>query len=279
MNLLARILQRIAIFAISVGVIWLIVTQVFARIDERSPLFVALLLTYIISAYVILPQIIHLSVMILRRGRIPHMTRAPDGLPADPVNIILTGTMGELIAAFAAAGWHKADELTLRSGWKMIRSFIFNKPYPQAPFSSLYLFGREQDFGFQEPVGNSPRKRHHIRFWAANINPEAKMSDLSYWMKKRPVDRSNPANLTASHIWVGAGTEDLGFGLSSLTYQISHRTDKRIDEERDHILDCLRRSGHIAGQSERMISAGALVAGKYVSDGKIVHVELEKLDS
>jgi hypothetical protein len=272
MNVVSRILQRAVMFAISVGALWLIVTQVFVRIDERTPLFVAFLLTYAVSAYVILPQIIHLSVMVLRRGRIPHMTRAPDGLPADPVNIILTGTMDELVAAFAAAGWHKADELTLRTGWKMVRSFILNKPYPEAPFSSLYLFGREQDFGFQEAVGDSPRKRHHIRFWAANINPEAKMRDLSYWMKKRPVDHSNPANLAASHIWVGAGTQDLGLGLAALTYQISHRTDKRIDAERDYILGCLRQNGQIC--EERSIEAETLVAGKYISDGKIVCAKL-----
>ena len=36
--------------------------------------------------------------------------------------------------------------------------------------SILYLFGRGQDIGFQKAIDNSPRKRHHIRFWALKSN-------------------------------------------------------------------------------------------------------------
>ena len=52
----------------------------------------------------------------------------------------------------------------------MAVSFVFNRPYPTAPFSSLYLFGRKQDIGFQKAIDGSPRKRHHVRFWA--LSPE-----------------------------------------------------------------------------------------------------------
>jgi hypothetical protein len=45
----------------------------------------------------------------------------------------------------------------------MIVAFVRNSPYPTAPFSTLYLFGRGQDIGFQKAIDDSPRKRHHIR--------------------------------------------------------------------------------------------------------------------
>jgi len=46
----------------------------------------------------------------------------------------------------------------------MVRAFALNSPYPTAPFSTLYLFGRGQDIGFQKAIDDSPRKRHHIHF-------------------------------------------------------------------------------------------------------------------
>jgi hypothetical protein len=64
----------------------------------------------------------------------------------------------------------------------MIRTFIFNKPYPTAPFSTLYLFGRGQDIGFQKAIDNSPRKRHHIRFWALSlVRAEETLGTASFW--------------------------------------------------------------------------------------------------
>jgi hypothetical protein len=82
------------------------------------------------------------------------------------VNVALIGTLQQLRSAFASLGWSEADQLGLASSWGMIRAFVFNSPYPTAPFSSLYLFGRGQDIGFQKAIDNSPRKRHHVRFWA-----------------------------------------------------------------------------------------------------------------
>ena len=34
-----------------------------------------------------------------------------------------------------------------------------------APASPLFIFGRQQDFAYQQEVDGSPGKRHHIRFW------------------------------------------------------------------------------------------------------------------
>ncbi|WP_342021788.1 LssY C-terminal domain-containing protein [Methyloceanibacter marginalis] len=37
----------------------------------------------------------------------------------------------------------------------MAKTFVLNQPYPTAPFSTLFLFGRGQDIGFQKAIGDS----------------------------------------------------------------------------------------------------------------------------
>ena len=123
-------------------------------------------LTYGIAAYLILPRVIRMGLKVLQRKLVPSFTVTGDGLPGDPVNLALIGTLAQLRAAFATLGWLEADRLSLASSWGMVRAFVLNSPYPTAPFSTLYLFGRGQDIGFQKAIDNSPRKRHHIRFWA-----------------------------------------------------------------------------------------------------------------
>ena len=272
MNFIARWFQRIVIGALVLLALWIIVTQVFERLNERVPLFLALALTYVLSAYFILPRIVQFGLVIARRGRIPQMTRAADGLPADPVNILLIGSGESLIKAFEKAGWVRADPLTIWTAWKMARAFAFNTAYSTAPFSSHYLFGRRQDHGFQEPIGKSPRKRHHVRFWAANIDPDADPTDFKYWTRKHEIDPLRPL------IWVGAATEDIGIGFTNLTYQISHQVNKHIDEEREYILETLRDIGTIT--DEHHVDSGRVVIGKYISDGRILTATLvEPIDS
>src|SRR5215469_1433417 len=166
MRSLARLFQRLLIFGLGIFCVWLIVFVVFETADRRLPWILAVGTTYGIAAYIILPQAIRMGLKILHRKRVPSYTITGDGLPGDPVNVALGGTLQQLRAAFAALGWSEADRLSLASSWGMIRAFVSNSPYPTAPFSTLYLFGRGQDIGFQKAIDNSPRKRHHVRFWA-----------------------------------------------------------------------------------------------------------------
>ena len=76
-----------------------------------------------------------------------------------------------------------------------------NAPYPTAPFSSLYLFGRRQDVGFQEPIDNSPRKRHHVRFWALGLaRSEDDVATAGFWLNTDKPPTGEPV------LWVGAAT-------------------------------------------------------------------------
>jgi len=246
---------------IQAGILWLIVSQIFVRLEERLPFFVAALATYVISAYVILPFLVQFWLLLTRQGRIPRFTKSRDGLTVDPVNLILLGTIDQLEAAFKKIDWHKADKVNLKTSIKMIDRFIRNKPYKTAPFSYLFLFGRRQDIGFQKEIGDSPRKRHHIRFWGADKNKVIDPFDVNYWTKKQKFNHKK------SMMWIGAGSMDVGFGLTRLTYRISHRVDHDVDKERDFIIRELKQAGCIS--RVYYYKPGALKVGKYTSDGRI----------
>lgn len=265
MRFLIRLLQRVLIFGLGILSVWLIVF-VFELVDRRLPWVLALALTYAVAAYLILPRIVLMGIKILRRRRVPRFAMTGDGLPGDPVNLVLTGTLQQLHAAFAAAGWSGADRLGLKSSWRMARAFVFNSPYPTAPFSTLFLFGRGQDVGFQKPIGDSPRKRHHIRFWAMSLaHADSAMGTTSFWLN---IDRP-PAGERVH--WVGAGTKDTGFSLTRLTFQITHATDADTNAERDYIVAELKKNG-VIGEIVSYQAGEQLGAGKvnrYITDGDV----------
>ena len=265
---LVRLFQRLLVLGLGVLSVWLIV-YVFKLVDRRLPSVLALALSYAIAAYVILPRSVHLGVAILRRKRVPSYTVTGDGLPGDPVNVVLVGTLQQLRAAFAAAGWSEADRLSVTSTWRMIRAFVCNSPYPTAPFSTLFLFGRGQDIGFQKCINNSPRRRHHVRFWALNLAQEASLGQAQFWRKAAPPPPD------ARVLWVGAGTKDTGFSLTRLTFQITHATDADTDIERDFIITELN-SIRVIGETVSYRAGQHLPehVNRYVTDGEVTMASL-----
>ena len=149
----------------------------------------------------------------------PRITHTADGHPGDPINIVLVGAEPDLIRAMAAAGWFPADPITLQSSVRIAVDSVFRKPDNAAPVSNLYLMGRKQDLAFEQPVGNSPRQRHHVRFWR--------------WDK---LDHDRP-------VWVGAATFDQRVGLSHTTGQSTHHIGPDVDQERDGIMTELNKAG------------------------------------
>ena len=94
--------------------VWLI-AFVFGFVDRRLPWVLALSLTYGAAAYIILPRAVRMGLKVLQRKRVPRYTMTGDGLPGDPVNLALIGTLQQLRAAFVAVGWLEADPLSLAS--------------------------------------------------------------------------------------------------------------------------------------------------------------------
>lgn len=260
-----RILQRVAILGLGVLSVWLI-AFVFRWVDSGLPWILALSMTYGLAAYVILPRAVRMGLKILQRRHVPRYTVTGDGLPGDPVNLALVGTLGQLHAAFATAGWAGADPLSLASSWRMARAFVFNKPYATAPFSTLYLFGRGQDLGFQQAIHDSPRKRHHIRFWAKSLaEVEANVDTASFWLNTdRPTDDDRV-------LWVGAGTKDTGFSLTRLTFQFTHATHSDTNAERDYIINELRKHGVVENvilyrTGDQLLTENV---NHYITDGEV----------
>lgn len=179
----------------------------------------AALLTYFVVAYILMPRA--WERFFLKHPSLndnPRLTLAKDGLPGDPVNVALIGTEEELVASMLAADWYVADALGLRANLKIAAATVFRRPYDDAPVSDLFLFDRKQDVAFEQPVGDDPRKRHHIRFW------RAKRTDFD----GRP-------------IWIGAGTYDESVGFSKTTGQITHHIAADVDAERDHVVGTLQK--------------------------------------
>jgi LssY C-terminus len=262
---LIRSLRRLLILGLGVLSVWLIVF-VFELVDRRLPSVLAVISAYGIAAYVILPRAVRMGLKVLQRKRVPSYTITGDGLPGDPVNLVLIGTPQQLHAAFARAGWSEADRLGLVSSWRMVRAFIFNSAYPTAPFSTLYLFGRGQDLGFQKAIDNSPRKRHHIRFWALNLaSGEATIGTPDFWSNTdRPAEN-------ACVLWVGAGTRDTGFSLTRLTFQITHATDSDTNAERDYIVAELEKIQVIGGVESYQAGQRLPIehVNHYITDGEV----------
>jgi LssY C-terminus len=184
----------------------------------------ALIVGYLVAAYVVLPTYWtrytrHHPAL----ADIPNITHTVDGIPGDPLNVSLIGTESDLKKIMLAAQWYPADPLTLRSRLEIAGAAVFEHPYDDAPVSNLYLWGRKEDLAFEQPVGNDPRQRHHVRFWRSErLDPDG-----------RPV-------------WVGAAIFDQRIGLSHTTGQITHHTAPDIDAERDTLFSDLQRTGELS---------------------------------
>lgn len=167
-------------------------------------------------AYLVLPRL-H---SILTRVYVPDYfigrARTSDGLLGDPVNVALLGSEAQLHHVMRRAGWTIADDVTLASSRRIITSTLLRRSYLEAPVSPLFLFGRQQDFAYQQEVDGTPGKRHHVRFWRCPPG----------WLL--------PGGVAAD--WLAAGTYDRSVGFSLFTLQITHKIDEHTDDERDHIV-------------------------------------------
>ena len=172
-----------------------------------------IILLYLVGVYVIIPRVWKRDVR--RHPQLfdaPRITHTPDGIPGDPVNVALLGSESNVIHAMIKTRWYPADPITFHSSLRIALDSVLRRPDDDAPVSTLELFGRKQDLAFEQPVGDSPRQRHHVRFW--------------HW------DRLQDGR----EVWFGAMTFDERVGLSHTTGQVTHHIGPDIDAERDRSL-------------------------------------------
>ncbi len=115
-----------------------------------------------------------------------------------------------------------ADSLGLRSDLKIASDTVLKRSYDDAPVSSLYYWGHKEDLAFEQPVGDNPRQRHHVRFW-----------------KSAQVDQQG------CPLWAGSATYDERVGLTYTTGQITHHIRADVDRERDHLFENLKQTGRL----------------------------------
>ncbi len=149
----------------------------------------------------------------------PALTRSPkhattaQGHQGDAMNVAFIGTEKDLHRTLALAGWYVADPITLETSMRIAADCVLDKPYAHAPVSDLYVWGRKQDAAFEQPVGQSPNQRHHVRFW-----------------------RSREIDTQGRPLWLGAATFDERVEISRTTGGFTHRIAPAIDKERDKLL-------------------------------------------
>ena len=124
-----------------------------------------LVVFWLLVAYLVLPRLHRMLTYLYVPDYFIGRTRTSDGLLGDPVNLALLGDEAQVHAAMAAAGWTRADDVTLASSLKIVRTTLSRRSYPEAPVSPLHLFERQQDFAYQQEVEGNPSQRHHVRFW------------------------------------------------------------------------------------------------------------------
>lgn len=221
------------------------------RLKRASNWFAILCGLYLGLAYFALPAFWTWRDRHLGAGQ-EMVTRTPQGIPGDPINVGLVGSQAEIIHAFGVAKWDTADAVTLKTAVEIGESVLFDRPYPDAPVSRLLFEGRPQDLAFEKPVGDSADQRHHVRLWETGENAG----------DGRP-------------LWLGSASFDRGVGISHDTGAITHHIAPDVDAERDFLIDDLNKAGVLISTSD-IKGVGATRDGRngegdrYFTDGKAI---------
>jgi hypothetical protein len=246
---IVRFLKRFTVLLPGIIIVYFSVRDIFPAFNKRLPASLAIFFTYVIAAYVLIPALIRLIRIIAPARHLPLYCVTPDGFASDPINIAVVGSRKQLIKAMEAAGWHLADRLSPHNIFRQLVSVALKRPYPTAPMSNLYLFGRRQDIGFEVHMDDARGHRHHVRFWATTYDDELLLSFRTiHWYKRRQTLQGK--NL----LWVGAASRDVGFAFIRHNAQITHMIDPDTDAERELIATDLLKTGRVA--SEQSVRLG-----------------------
>ena len=190
-----------------------------------------------------------------------------DGLPrrvndqfknfGDMVNFVLIGSEKQVQSAIDAANFHVADTSDKKAVLEAAMTTYESKDYLTMPMSTLYLFNRPQDFGYEqaEPIA-MVASRHHFRLWKA------------------------PFTWNGQTVWVGAGTHDIGFAKDKRNGDVTHKIDPNVDGERENIGASLEKGGKVKSMSyylppNPVQDAKNATGDGYKSDGRILVVFVE----
>ena len=244
-SLFTRVFKRFLVLLLGGIVVFVVVENIFPFLDNRTPLAFALFATYLVTAYLLIPSAFRIFRLLYHPVHLPLYCITPDGFASDPVNIALVGSRQQVILSMELAGWKLADPKTPLSVLHQVTYALLKRPYPSAPISSLYLFGRRQDLAFQKEIRGGIGQRHHVRFWAADIAlAEEFESHVRFWHRFHLPSRDHPH----ASLWVGAASKDVGIALIRHNAQVTHMIDPDTATERKLIVKDLRKAGRLAGR-------------------------------
>jgi hypothetical protein len=275
---LLLIAKRLLLFALITTLTWFTLFKAFPFIDDWLPWGFAILATYGLFAYIGLPVTLRIWQAVQRPTHVPTRTIAADGWAVDPINIVVVAHNDrDFIWAMQKAGWLQADDNTLKNKLRFIYATIFNKPYPNAPFGTYYVFGRKQDLGFQIPVGKSPRHRHHVRFWRVGSTLlDNDHEHQGFWRKLLKKFINNE-----KQIWVGAAILDRGINIRWRNLQLDHSVEGNTTIERDFLTASLREASVLKDSID--IRAGEPLhtrhqgfGEKIIADGYVTLCEIKR---
>ena len=272
---LLRPAKRFVILIPGIIIAYISVRDIFPYFDRRLPFAFAILFTYALSAYILVPAIIRGFRIIRPPDHLPLYCVTPDGFASDPLNIGVMATRRELIRVMEKSGWHMADPHRGKYLFKHFLSILLDWPYPNAPVSNLYLFGRKHDLAFEIPI-EGLASRHHVRFWATTFTEKQKLSVRSiHWHHRKAHVRGD--NL----LWVGAASLDTGFAFIRHNMQLTHMIHPDTNAERKLIVkglksqDLVRRTEDIKLEEPYRLVNRAW-RGSLHTDGKMTVVRLKK---
>ncbi len=192
---------------------------------------------------------------------IPRRVSDQAGNPGDMVNVLIVGSQDEVVQAFTSAGWVKVDKTVQDTALNALVGSLEKKDYLTMPMSTLFLFGRSQDFGFAhaEPV-RVAMSRNHLRVWKS-----------PYVVEGRP-------------LWCVAATHDIGFERDQRNNGVTHKIDPAIDGEREYVNGTLSGTGLVVRRdhvtpADALTTAKTATGGEFHSDGRILVLVLKNTPS
>jgi hypothetical protein len=222
-----------------------------SRSRRRLKWLTGVVLAYFVVAYLVMPRLWYHHEHQPGLADKPAVTTTPSGIPGDPLNVGLVGDLADVVKAMRMAGWYPADAITLRSSVEIAGSVLFDRPYKEAPVSTLLYEGRKQDLAFEKEIGASADRRNHVRFWKV----------LDKGAEGRPV-------------WLGSATQDVSVGLNRYTGQFTHHISPDVDAERDALINDLVAAKMVV-QIYQVSGIGPTINGRngegdrYYTDGEI----------
>jgi hypothetical protein len=189
-------------------------------------------------------------------SRIPRRIGDKAGDPGDMVNFLVIGSEAAMQKVFTTAGWVKVDADVKDTILQGLIVSMSKESYLTMPMSPLYLFGRQQDYGWAhaEPI-QVVASRNHLRIWKA------------------------PFQVNGKVVWVGAATHDIGFEKDQRNNGITHKIDPDIDLERNFVEKTLTGTGLVSEVTHYlpdnpMKEAKTATGGSFHSDGHVLVLKL-----